>query len=272
MRRTLYEPEHESFRAAFRSFLDREAVPYAGKWEQAGTPDRTSSSRPRRWGSLGDVIVPYLLHLTSEDQKERWLPRFTSGRGVTALATTQPGAGSDLALITTTARREGDTLVINGSKTFITSGATCDLAIVLACTGERDGRGTSLIVVENGTPGFERGRAMAKIGRKAQDTAELFYSDCRVPVGNLIGEPGRGFRHAVLNLPRERLSIAVAAVASVRRAFGLALKHARRGAGRDWRLAERRAVALAGRTRRGAGPVPARMAKHRLKGACYGIA
>jgi alkylation response protein AidB-like acyl-CoA dehydrogenase len=269
VRRTLYEPEHESFRAAFRSFLDREAVPYADKWEQAGTPDRDFIVKAAEMGFLGfefppgqgglgiadfrynavmaeevvasgmvgdtfamqnDVIVPYLLHLTSEGKKERWLPWFTSGRGVTALAMTEPGAGSDLASITTTARREGDTLVINGSKTFITSGATCDLAIVLARTGERDGRGTSLIVVENGTPGFERGRAMAKIGRKAQDTAELFFSDCRVPVGNLIGEPGRGFRHAVLNLPRERLSIAVSAVASARRAFGLALDHTRQRA------------------------------------------
>jgi alkylation response protein AidB-like acyl-CoA dehydrogenase len=262
----VYEPEHETFREAFRSFLDREAVPYADKWEQAGTPDRDFVIKAAETGFLGfefppehgglgigdfrynavmaeevvtsgtagdtftmqnDIIVPYLLNLTSEKQKARWLPLFTSGQGVTALAMTEPGAGSDLASITTTARRDGDTLVINGSKTFITSGATCDLAIVLARTGERDGRGTSLIVVENGTPGFQRGRAMTKIGRRAQDTAELVFSDCRVPAGNIIGDPGRGFRQAVLNLPRERLSIAVLAVASARRAFGLALKHAR---------------------------------------------
>jgi alkylation response protein AidB-like acyl-CoA dehydrogenase len=283
VRRTLYEAEHESFRAAFRSFLDGEAVPYADKWEQAGTPDRDFIIKAARLGFLGfefpphygglgiadfrynavmaeevaasgmagdtftmqnDIVVPYLLNLTTPEQKARWLPRVTSGHGVTALAMTEPGAGSDLASIATTARRDGDTLVINGAKTFITSGATCDLAIVLARTGERDGRGTSLIVVENGTPGFERGRAMAKIGRKAQDTAELSFSGCRVPAGNLLGEPGRGFRHAVLNLPRERLSIAILAVAAARRALGLALEHARQRVAFGAPLADLQAVRM----------------------------
>ncbi|MDH6291987.1 acyl-CoA dehydrogenase family protein [Rhodococcus opacus] len=264
MHRTLYEPDHEAFRSAFRTFLDREAVPYVEKWEQDGTPDRDFIVKAAEAGFLGfefapehgglgiddfrynavmteevvfsgmagdtfsmqnDIIVPYLLELTTAEQKARWLPQFVSGSGVTALAMTEPGAGSDLASITTSARREADELVINGSKTFITSGATCDLAIVLVRTGERDGRGTSLVVVENGTPGFERGHPMTKIGRKAQDTAELFFADCRVPVDNIIGEPGRGFGHAIANLPRERLSIAVSAVASARQAYGLALEH-----------------------------------------------
>jgi acyl-CoA dehydrogenase len=264
MRRRLYDAEHESFRSAFRAFLDREAVPYVEKWEAEGTPDRDFVVRaaeagflgfelPPKHGGLGvadfrynavmteevvasgmagdlfamqnDIVVPYLLHLATDEQQARWLPRFTAGRGVTALAMTEPGAGSDLAAIATTARRDGDELVLNGSKTFITSGATCDLAIVLARTGERDGRGTSLVVVEHGMPGFERGRAMRKIGRKAQDTAELFFSDCRVPVANVLGEPGRGFGHAIANLPRERLSIALSGLASARHALGLALEH-----------------------------------------------
>jgi alkylation response protein AidB-like acyl-CoA dehydrogenase len=172
-----------------------------------------------------DIVVPYLRDLTNDEQKTRWLPRFTSGQAVTALAMTEPGAGSDLAAICTTAVRDGEDLVLNGSKTFITSGATCDLAIVLARTGERDGRGTSLVVVEAHTPGFDRGTPMHKIGRKAQDTAELFFQDCRVPRANVIGEPGRGFGHAIANLARERLSIAVLALASAHRALRLALEH-----------------------------------------------
>jgi len=266
MRRTLYEPEHESFRSAFRRFLDRAAVPNVDKWEKTGTPDRgfiveageagfLGFEFPAEYGGLGiddfryntvmteevvasgmagdtfsmqnDIVVPYLLQLATPEQKARWLPRFTSGRLVTALAMTEPGAGSDLAGISTTGRRVGDELVINGAKTFITSGATCDLALVLVRTGERDGRGTTLVGVEHGTAGFERGRPMNKIGRKAQDTAELFFSDCRVPISNIIGEPGGGFRHAMSNLPRERLSIAVSAVASARHAFGLAVEHTR---------------------------------------------
>jgi alkylation response protein AidB-like acyl-CoA dehydrogenase len=262
----LYESEHEDFRSAFRSFLDKEAVPHVEKWEQNGTPAREFIVAAAESGFLGfefdaehgglgirdfrynavmteevvasgmagdtfsmqnDIMVPYLRDLTTPEQRDRWLPRFTSGRLVTALAMSEPGAGSDLAAITTSARREADELVINGSKTFITSGATCDMAIVLTRTGERGGRGTTLVAVEHGTPGFERGRPMHKIGRKAQDTAELFFSDCRVPVENVIGEPGRGFGHAIGNLPRERLSIAVSGVASARHALGLALDHTR---------------------------------------------
>lgn len=266
MRRQLLTDEHEEFRAGFRQFLDREAVPSIEKWEAAGAPDHGFIEKAAEAGFLGfefpdeyggldiddfrynvvmteevvasgmaadtfsmqnDIIVPYLRDLTTEEQKARWLPRFTSGNGVTALAMTEPGAGSDLAAISTSARRDGDELVINGSKTFITSGSTCDLAIVLARTGERDGRGTSLVVVEAGAPGFERGTPMHKIGRRGQDTSELFFSDCRVPVANILGEAGRGFGHAVVNLPRERLSIAVAGVASARHALGLALEHTR---------------------------------------------
>ncbi|WP_067865877.1 acyl-CoA dehydrogenase family protein [Nocardia shimofusensis] len=266
MRRDLYIDEHEAFRSAFRALLDREAVPNVEKWEQAGTVDRgfiTSAAESgflgfefdSEYGGLGiddfrynavmaeevvrsgmagdtfsmqnDIIVPYLRDLATDEQKRRWLPRFTRGECVTALAMTEPGAGSDLASIRTSAVRDGDHLVINGAKTFITSGATCDLAIVLVRTGERDGRGTSLVGVEYGTPGFERGNPMHKIGRKAQDTAELFFTDCRVPVTNILGEPGRGFGSAIANLPRERLSIAVSAVASAAHGLSLVLDHVR---------------------------------------------
>ena len=266
MRRSLYTPEHEAFRSAFRALLDREAVPNVDKWEQAGTVDRDFITTAAESGFLGfefdpeygglgisdfrynavmteevvrsgmagdtfsmqnDIIVPYLRDLTTDEQKQRWLPKFTRGECVTALAMTEPGAGSDLASIRTSAVRDGDDLIVNGTKTFITSGATCDLAIVLVRTGERDGRGTSFVVVEAGTPGFERGRPMHKIGRKAQDTAELVFTDCRVPAANIIGEPGRGFGSAIANLPRERLSIAVSGVASAAHVLDLALDHVR---------------------------------------------
>ncbi|MCZ4588810.1 MULTISPECIES: acyl-CoA dehydrogenase family protein [Rhodococcus] len=266
MRRSLYTPEHDAFRSAFRALLDREAVPNVDKWEQAGTVDRDFITTAAESGFLGfefdpeygglgisdfrynavmteevvrsgmagdtfsmqnDIIVPYLRDLTTDEQKQRWLPKFTRGECVTALAMTEPGAGSDLASIRTSAVRDGDDLIVNGTKTFITSGATCDLAIVLVRTGERDGRGTSFVVVEAGTPGFERGRPMHKIGRKAQDTAELVFTDCRVPAANIIGEPGRGFGSAIANLPRERLSIAVSGVASAAHVLDLALDHVR---------------------------------------------
>lgn len=266
MRRTLYTEEHEAFRKAFRAFIDHDAVPHVEAWENSGTVDRAFIRAAGENGFLGfefgseygglgiedfrynavmteevvasgmagdlfsmqnDIIVPYLRDLTTAEQRDRWLPAFTRGECVTALGLTEPGAGSDLAAIKTSARRDGDHLVLNGQKTFITSGATCDLAIVLVRTGERDGRGTTFVAVENDTPGFERGRPMHKIGRRAQDTAELFFDDCRVPVSNIIGEPGRGFGCAIANLPRERLSIAVAAVASARHALELGLEHAR---------------------------------------------
>ncbi|MBC2637685.1 MULTISPECIES: acyl-CoA dehydrogenase family protein [unclassified Rhodococcus (in: high G+C Gram-positive bacteria)] len=284
MRRTLYTAEHEAFRSAFRSLLDREAVPNVEKWEQAGTVDRDFITTAAESGFLGfefeteygglgisdfrynavmteevvrsgmagdtfsmqnDIIVPYLRDLATDDQKKRWLPKFTRGECVTALGMTEPGAGSDLASIRTSAVRDGDNLVINGTKTFITSGATCDLAIVLVRTGERDGRGTSLVLVENGTPGFERGRPMHKIGRKAQDTAELVFTDCRVPASNVLGEPGRGFRSAIANLPRERLSIAVSGVASAVHALELALDHVRSRVAFGGPLADLQSVRMA---------------------------
>ena len=164
-----------------------------------------------------DVAMPYFLHHTTPEQKQRWLPGMVTGELITAIAMTEPGIGSDLAGMSTTAIRDGDDYVVNGSKTFITNGILSDLVIVAAKTdpSERH-RGISLFVVERGMAGFERGRNLDKIGLHAQDTAELFFTDVRVPAANLIGEEGRGFFHLVDKLPRERLGIACDAIGHAR--------------------------------------------------------
>jgi alkylation response protein AidB-like acyl-CoA dehydrogenase len=162
-----------------------------------------------------DVCMPYLLEYASEEQKQRWLPGVVSGELITAIAMTEPGTGSDLAAISTTAVREGDHYVVNGSKTFITNGHNADLVITAVKTDPKQKHGgMSLVVLERGMTGFERGRKLEKLGLHAQDTSELHFSDVRVPVANLLGtEEGQGFRQLAANLPRERLSIAVSAIA-----------------------------------------------------------
>jgi alkylation response protein AidB-like acyl-CoA dehydrogenase len=173
-----------------------------------------------------DVVAPYLLRLADEDQKKRWLPGFCSGEIITAIAMTEPGAGSDLQGIKTHARRDGDDWVLNGSKTFITNGILSDLVIVVARTDPDAGsRGFSLLVVERGMPGFERGRRLEKVGLKAQDTAELSFTDVRVPAANVLGAPGSGFVSLMQNLAQERLSIAVGSVAGAARALELTLAY-----------------------------------------------
>ncbi len=163
-----------------------------------------------------DVVAPYLLNLADEEQKKRWLPGFCSGEIITAIAMTEPGTGSDLQGIKTRAVRDGDDWVLNGSKTFITNGINADLVIVVACTDpEKGAQGFSLLVVERGMPGFERGRNLDKIGLDAQDTAELSFDDVRVPAANMLGEEGLGFIYLMQNLPQERLSIAVVAAAAM---------------------------------------------------------
>ncbi len=267
MERTTYDADHEAFRRGFREFLLREAVPHTARWEAAGLVDRSfwaaagaagylGFEAPPSYGGLGvrdfrynavmseevvslavasdgfslhnDIVAPYLLDVATDDQKQRWLPGFTSGATVTALAMSEPGAGSDVAAARTSARYDGDGIVINGSKTFITNGSRADLVIVLCRTGEAAGnKGLSLVVVEAGTPGFVHGAPLMKIGRHGQDTAELFFDDCRVPAQNLLGQPGGAFPVLMTKLGRERLSIAVVAVASARAALGLALRHCR---------------------------------------------
>jgi alkylation response protein AidB-like acyl-CoA dehydrogenase len=258
MDRTGFEDEHEMFREAFRTFVEREMVPHREKWEQEGIVDRDifakagaagflAMSVPEQYGGAGvedfrynliiaeeicradvypaglgmtlhsDVCLPYFLDYCNDEQKSRWLPGIASGELITAVAMTEPGIGSDLASMTTNAVRDGDTYILNGSKTFITNGILSDLVIV-ACKTDPTQRhtGMSLMVVEAGMEGFERGRNLDKLGMHSQDTAELFFNDVRVPVANRIGDEGQGFTLLVKNLPQERLSIAMAGVAHAR--------------------------------------------------------
>ncbi|SNR59844.1 Acyl-CoA dehydrogenase [Blastococcus mobilis] len=256
MQSALYEASHVAFRAMVRDFLAKEVVPHHEAWAEAGIVDRSVWLKAGEQGLLGmdvpeeyggggvkdfrynailaaevsrvgasglgfglhnDVVAPYLIDLCTDEQKARWLPGFVRGEIITAIAMTEPGAGSDLQGLQTTARRDGDDWVLNGSKTFITNGINADIVIVVARTDPQAGaRGFSLLVVERGMPGFERGRNLAKIGLKAQDTAELFFDDVRVPSANLLGTEGHGFFHLMNNLPQERLSIAAVAVAASR--------------------------------------------------------
>lgn len=267
MDQQLYEAEHESFRDLCRAFLAREAVPYHDKWEADGIVDREVWRKAGAAGLLGtdvdevyggggqrdfrfnavlveeiiaagttglgfglhnDVVAPYLSELATEEQRRRWLPGFVSGDLITAIAMSEPAAGSDLAGIRTTAVRDGDSFVLNGQKTFITNGELADLVIVVAKTDqERGAHGISLIAVERGTPGFDRGRRLEKVGLKANDTAEIFFDDCRVPADNLLGQENGGFYHLMANLPRERLSIAVGAVAAAEHILAITLDYAR---------------------------------------------
>ena len=172
-----------------------------------------------------DICLPYFLILGTDEQKARWLPGIASGESITAIAMTEPGIGSDLASMSTTAVRDGESYVVNGAKTFITNGINADLVVVAVKTDPTQRhRGMSLVVVERDMAGFARGRNLDKVGLHAQDTAELFFDDVRVPVANRLGAEGEGFRHLVANLPQERLSIAVSGLAAAR-------------AARDWTLA-----------------------------------
>ncbi len=265
MQRTLYEAEHEAFRSSVRAFMDRHVVPFHAEWERAGIVDRSlwleagkqgilGTQVPEEYGGGGvadfryncvvneelvragasgpgftlhnDIMAPYLLNLTSDEQKARWLPGFVSGELITAIAMSEPGAGSDLQGLTTSARIEGDEYVVNGSKIFITNGINADLVLVVAKTDPDAGaHGFSLLMLERGMPGFARGRNLDKVGMKAQDTAELFFDEVRVPAANLVGERNGGFVHLMHGLPQERLSIAVTAVAAARRLFDITLEY-----------------------------------------------
>ncbi|MBC3192707.1 acyl-CoA dehydrogenase family protein [Pseudonocardia sp. C8] len=262
MKRTLYESDHEDFRAAFRAFVEKEIVPHEPQWERDGIVSRelftTAGANgflgidvPEAYGGGGvpdfrfnaviaeelmrsgaaasglgltlhnDIVMPYLLSFCSEEQKQRWLPGAVRGEQVLAIAMTEPGIGSDLASMSTTAIRDGDHYVVNGAKTFITNGINADLVVVAVKTDpSQKHKGMSLLVLERGMPGFERGRNLDKLGQHAQDTAELSFTDVKVPVENLLGpEEGQGFTQLVTKLPQERLSIAVAAVAAARTAL-----------------------------------------------------
>ncbi|MCW2613957.1 MAG: putative acyl-CoA dehydrogenase [Frankiales bacterium] len=265
MEHTLYESEHDAFRDAVRSFLAKHVEPFHGEWEKAGIVDRTvwveagkqgllGTDVPEQYGGGGikdfryncvigeevtrigasgigftlhnDVMAPYLLDLTTDEQKDRWLPGFCSGEIITAIAMSEPGAGSDLQGLKTRAVKDGSDYVLSGSKTFITNGINADLVLVVAQTDpEKGAHGYSLLAVERGMPGFERGRNLDKVGMKAQDTAELFFDEVRVPAENLVGQQDQGFIHLMNALPQERLSIAVVAVAAATKVFELTLEY-----------------------------------------------
>ncbi|MCZ2840063.1 acyl-CoA dehydrogenase family protein [Modestobacter sp. VKM Ac-2985] len=266
MRHSLYEADHEDFRQSVRGWLEKEVAPFHDEWERAGIVPRElwtaagaqgllgmgveeryggGGVRDFRWscvlseelvrigasgvgfGLHNDVVGPYLQDLATEEQKERWLPRFCTGELITAIAMTEPAAGSDLQGVRTTARRDGADWVLNGSKTFITNGINADLVVVVARTDpEAPGsRGLSLLMVERDMAGFSRGRNLDKVGLKAQDTAELFFDDVRVPAANLLGTEGHGFAHLMQNLPQERLHIAVSAVAAAETVLALTVEY-----------------------------------------------
>ncbi|HVF76524.1 MAG TPA: acyl-CoA dehydrogenase family protein [Acidimicrobiales bacterium] len=267
MRHQYLTDDHEQFRASFASFVEKEMVPHASRWDEAGIVDRELFAAAGSHGFLGfaapiedggggvddfrfnqviseelhrfqvgtagtglvlqnDVCLPYFVGLADEEQRKRWLPGICSGELVAAIAMTEPGAGSDLAGMRTSAIPTDGGFVLNGSKTFITNGINADVVIVAAKTDPSLAhRGISLLVVERGMPGFERGRNLDKLGMHAQDTAELFFDNVHVPAENLLGTQGAGFAALVRNLAQERLSIAVTSVCAARAAFELALAY-----------------------------------------------
>ncbi|MGB0238136.1 MAG: acyl-CoA dehydrogenase family protein [Cycloclasticus sp.] len=251
--RTIYQQEHEMFRDSVRKFLEDEAVPYHEQWEEDGQVDRSiwlkagelgmiSPTVPEEFGGVGvdfrynaivdeevsrlglsglgfalhsDIAVPYIIHYGSDEQKRTYLPKLVSGEMISAIAMTEPGTGSDLQGVQTTAIKDGSDYILNGSKTFITNGQLADIVIVVAKTEpELGGKGTSLILLEEGTKGFTKGKNLKKVGMKAQDTSELFFDNVRVPQSNLLGEENKGFIYLMQDLPQERLSVAITGIAA----------------------------------------------------------
>jgi alkylation response protein AidB-like acyl-CoA dehydrogenase len=265
-RRAVFDEEHEAFRDAVGTFLDKEVVPHHDQWEKDGIVDREVWAKAGAQGLLGlqldeeyggggtpdfrynavigeemtrrgvygaafplfnDMIVPYLVASANDEQKQRWYPGLCSGETIAAIAMSEPGAGSDLQGIRTSAVDAGDHYVLNGQKTFISNGILADFVVVVARTDPEAGhQGISLLVVERGMEGFERGRNLDKVGQHAQDTAELFFTDVRVPKENLLGKEGEGFVYLMTNLSQERLSIAVAAATACEGIFEMTLKYA----------------------------------------------
>jgi acyl-CoA dehydrogenase len=257
--RDIYEADHETFRDAVRKFFSKEMLPNKDQyeeqglvpldvWRKAGEVGMLCPTMPEAYGGLGldfryncivgeelgytgiaagftlqsDIVADYILAYGSEEQKRKWIPRMVSGETVTAIAMTEPGAGSDLQGIRTTAKKDGNHYVINGSKTYITNGQNADLIIVVAKTDpDKGAKGTSLILVEADREGFQRGRNLDKIGQNAADTSELFFNDVRVPMTNCLGAENMGFIYLMSQLPQERLSIAVSGMGGAQRAFDI---------------------------------------------------
>ncbi|OBK86434.1 acyl-CoA dehydrogenase [Mycolicibacter heraklionensis] len=267
MRRNLFTHDHEAFRALARDFVEKHVVPEYPHWEKAGRMPREvfehlgslgmlGMAIPEEYGGAGvedyrynvvlqeeaaralvtlstvrtqlEVILPYFLHYTNDEQRARWFPQMAAGKLLTAIAMTEPGTGSDLAGMRTTAVRDGDDYILNGAKTFITGGIQADLVIVVARTStDPDNRrhGLTLLVVEEGMAGFERGRELDKMGCKVQDTAELSFTDVRVPVANRLGAEGEAFSYLGHNLAQERLTVAVGSVAQARSALAATIDY-----------------------------------------------
>ena len=249
-----YSDEHRIFRQMLRKFLEREVIPHVEEWEEAGIVPRSAWKKmgeqgflctavPEEYGGAGgdflysvtvseeivktnhgglaaplhsDVVVPYIVTFGSEEHKKKYLPGCVSGDIITAIAMTEPNTGSDLAAIKTTAVEQGDQVVINGQKTFISYGINCDLLVLAARDPAVDNphRAVDLYLVEAGTPGFEKGRKLKKVGWHSQDTAELYFTDCRIPVANRLGAKGSGFINLMLKLQQERIMCCIGAVAA----------------------------------------------------------
>ncbi len=265
--RPLFSEAHDAFRDAYRRFLDKEVVPHHAAWEETGYVDRDvwlkagaagflCPSMPELYGgSIADrvfsmvmmeeiarahasglgfglhseIVAPYLLRYGSDEQKARFLPRMARGELIGAIAMSEPGAGSDLQAVKTQARKDADgNYVLSGQKTFITNGWHADLVIVVAKTDPSKGaKGTSLILVERGMAGFEKGKRLKKLGLKAQDTSELFFDEVKVPAGNLLGGEGQGFIYLMQELPWERMQIAIGAIASAQAAIDETMAYVR---------------------------------------------
>ncbi|MFY7929848.1 MAG: acyl-CoA dehydrogenase family protein [Oligoflexus sp.] len=263
-KRSLYEPEHDMFRETFRKFLHHEVLPYQDEWEDAGIIPRSVWKRcgeqgflvpqaPEEYGGLGvkdfryeaimleelayynecglmlslhtTIVAPYLLHYGTAEQKARLIPRVVSGEAILAVAMTEPGAGSDLAGMRTFAEDRGDHWIINGQKTFISNGINSDIVLVAARTHPQNPHCMGLFIVERDDVGFQRGRALKKIGLLSQDTAELYFENVKVKKNNVLGDPSKGFRYLMEQLATERLSLAIGAVASCRAAVDLTVKY-----------------------------------------------
>ena len=266
--RTAYNDDHEAFRQTVRRFMQEEVAPHAAQWSEdkivpkslwpkAGELGLLCPTVPEAYGGLGldfgynaivdeegaynggattgfslqsDIVANYLVSYGSEEQKQHWLPKLVSGEVITAIAMTEPGTGSDLQAMRTTAKKDGNHYVINGSKTYITNGQNADLILVCVKTDteiEPKWKGVSIVLVEADRDGFKRGRNLDKIGQDEADTSELFFEDVRVPITNCLGEEGKGFVYLMSELPQERLSIAVSAQASSQRAFDMTVEFTR---------------------------------------------
>ncbi|MBF0353394.1 MAG: acyl-CoA dehydrogenase family protein [SAR324 cluster bacterium] len=261
MDRKIFNEEHQLFRKTFRQYLEKKIIPHLETWDEAHMVPRevwldageqgwlcpTASKQygglecdflysviiqeelayagasSVSWGLHSDIVLPYIENFGSEAQKQKWIPKCISGECVLAIAMTEPAVGSDLANLKTRAVRQGDHYIVNGAKVFISNGQCADLYIVAVRTEDTNPphRGVSLLLIEGNTPGFQRGRNLKKIGMQGQDTSELFFEDCKVPVENLLGKEGMGFKYLMNNLQQERLVIAIGAVGAAKGA----LKH-----------------------------------------------